>query len=90
MTAASKMECRPAKPIMEETTEPEVQRSPILNRRSSRTASSGSSDCLWPIGDPGDKDFHFCGEPSVQGKPYCEEHCAKAYITKSRGNSEAA
>lgn len=45
--------------------------------------------CLWPIGDPGQVGFHFCGEPSVAGKPYCETHCEVAYITKPR-NSEAA
>ena len=45
--------------------------------------------CLWPIGDPGHPDFHFCGDPSVVGKPYCEQHCEIAYITKPR-NSEAA
>jgi len=51
---------------------------------------SGGPSCLWPIGDPGQPDFHFCGEPSVPGKPYCDGHCAKAYVTKSRASSEAA
>ena len=46
--------------------------------------------CLWPIGDPGDSDFHFCGDASHPGKPYCPFHCARAYITKSRGDSKAA
>ncbi len=35
--------------------------------------------CRWPIGDPTDEDFHFCGENTVTGKPYCAEHCALAY-----------
>lgn len=35
--------------------------------------------CKWPIGHPGDEDFHFCGKPSQQGFPYCSEHCAVAY-----------
>ena len=47
-------------------------------------------NCLWPIGDPGDQDFHFCGEPAVPGKPYCDEHCARAYIVRNRSDSEAA
>ena len=46
--------------------------------------------CLWPIGDPGDEDFHFCGEPSIHGKPYCDEHCARAYIVRNRSDSQAA
>lgn len=52
--------------------------------RPSRRRSNGPS-CLWPIGDPGGADFHFCGEPAVDGKPYCEEHCARAYITRTKG-----
>ena len=35
--------------------------------------------CRWPIGDPTDEDFHFCGANTVMGKPYCAEHCAMAY-----------
>lgn len=46
--------------------------------------------CLWPIGDPGDSDFRFCELPTVPGKPYCAEHCAKAYIQRNRGESQAA
>ena len=54
-----------------------------------RQATKGPK-CLWPIGDPGDDDFHFCEAPAVYSKPYCEEHCARAYITKTRGESKAA
>ncbi|WP_282609969.1 GcrA family cell cycle regulator [Pelagibius sp. Alg239-R121] len=53
-------------------------------------ASRRGPKCLWPIGDPGDDDFHFCGEPAQSGKPYCSEHCARAYITRSRSDSAAA
>jgi len=35
--------------------------------------------CKWPIGHPGEPDFHFCGKPSNPGFPYCVEHCAVAY-----------
>ena len=60
------------------------------NAVSRRAAGGRSTACLWPIGDPGDPDFHFCGEPAVPGKPYCASHCAKAYIVKNRSDSEAA
>ncbi|MEX0923449.1 MAG: GcrA family cell cycle regulator [Rhodovibrionaceae bacterium] len=53
-------------------------------------AAEGTQRCLWPIGDPGDSNFHFCEAASVPGKPYCAEHCAKAYINKSRSETEAA
>ena len=49
----------------------------------------GRNRCQWPIGDPQSRDFHFCGESSVPGKPYCRTHCSQAYITKHR-SSEAA
>jgi GcrA cell cycle regulator len=35
--------------------------------------------CKWPIGDPTDDDFHFCGHPAAPGRPYCSAHCAIAY-----------
>lgn len=35
--------------------------------------------CKWPIGHPGEIDFHFCGKPSSTGFPYCGEHCTVAY-----------
>lgn len=35
--------------------------------------------CKWPIGHPGEADFHFCGKPSVPSVPYCEAHCKEAF-----------
>jgi GcrA cell cycle regulator len=35
--------------------------------------------CKWPLGHPGEPDFHFCGEPINPGFPYCLEHCSIAY-----------
>jgi GcrA cell cycle regulator len=35
--------------------------------------------CKWPIGHPGEPDFHFCGNPSNPGFPYCVAHCGVAY-----------
>jgi GcrA cell cycle regulator len=35
--------------------------------------------CKWPIGHPGEPDFHFCGRPAQPGFPYCGEHCLVAY-----------
>jgi len=35
--------------------------------------------CRWPIGHPGEPDFHFCGKPVNPGFPYCTAHCAVAY-----------
>ena len=35
--------------------------------------------CKWPIGHPGEADFHFCGKPAQASFPYCTEHCLVAY-----------
>jgi GcrA cell cycle regulator len=35
--------------------------------------------CKWPMGHPGEPDFHFCGQPSNPGFPYCVQHCGVAY-----------
>jgi GcrA cell cycle regulator len=35
--------------------------------------------CKWPMGHPGEPDFHFCGEPANPGFPYCVNHCGVAY-----------
>lgn len=35
--------------------------------------------CKWPIGHPGEPDFHFCGDKVNPGFPYCVAHCGHAY-----------
>jgi GcrA cell cycle regulator len=36
--------------------------------------------CRWPMGDPQDADFRYCGmRKNETGKPYCEYHAAKAF-----------
>ncbi len=35
--------------------------------------------CKWPIGHPGEPDFHFCGKQANPGFPYCVAHCGVAY-----------
>ena len=35
--------------------------------------------CKWPMGHPGEPDFHFCGQQANPGFPYCVEHCGVAY-----------
>jgi len=37
------------------------------------------SMCRWPIGDPREDDFMFCGRNIRPGSPYCEQHTAMAY-----------
>jgi GcrA cell cycle regulator len=37
------------------------------------------SMCHWPIGDPGDPEFHFCGRKKSGAIPYCDYHARMAY-----------
>lgn len=39
----------------------------------------GPNMCKWPIGDPGDADFGFCGGHCGSSAVYCEEHAAIAF-----------
>jgi GcrA cell cycle regulator len=36
-------------------------------------------DCRWPIGDPREADFHFCGAKKLDGRPYCELHWRQSF-----------
>ena len=64
-----------------------IQRQPSFKPARPR---NGATSCLWPTGDPGDGDFHFCGGETVTGRPYCPEHCARAYLPRTRDKSQAA
>ena len=44
--------------------------------------------CRWPIGDPKDENFHFCGKKIRLGQTYCEEHAAIAYVKPGKKYSE--
>lgn len=35
--------------------------------------------CKWPLGHPGEPDFHFCGTTVNPGFPYCVQHCGQAF-----------
>jgi GcrA cell cycle regulator len=47
--------------------------------------------CKWPIGDPREADFTFCGRGIRVGTPYCPDHASMAYqsSSRSRGPSHA-
>ncbi len=38
-----------------------------------------ANDCRWPIGDPRQSDFHFCGAQKMLGRPYCTHHWQMSY-----------
>ena len=50
---------------------------PLNERRYIQTLTE--SCCRWPIGDPQQPDFHFCGKKKIPGLPYCEVHARRAF-----------
>ncbi|MGB6538314.1 MAG: GcrA family cell cycle regulator [Xanthobacteraceae bacterium] len=50
---------------------------PIAQRRT--LLELNEQTCHWPVGDPGNGDFFFCGGNSVTGLPYCAYHARIAY-----------
>lgn len=50
---------------------------PLHQRRTVETLEA--NDCRWPIGDPQEADFHFCGAKKLPGLPYCECHARRAF-----------
>jgi len=45
-----------------------------------KLADLDSHSCRWPIGDPKDDNFCFCGKKVRAGQTYCDEHAAIAYV----------
>lgn len=43
--------------------------------------------CKWPIGDPLHEEFHFCGNDSGDGTPYCTYHARLAFQPSDRRRS---
>lgn len=43
-----------------------------------------AGQCRWPLGDPREKNFGFCGCKSLPGLPYCIEHAQVAYQPATR------
>jgi GcrA cell cycle regulator len=46
--------------------------------------------CKWPVGDPQQEDFHFCGHEAGDASPYCAFHSSIAYqpVADRRRKSE--
>ena len=60
---------------------PIVEEDPLVLEDGSHATVLTINDrmCRWPIGDPAENEFHFCGRKPKSGSPYCEAHARKAY-----------
>jgi hypothetical protein len=52
---------------------------PMTKKKRKTVTTLEPRDCRWPVGDPRQADFHFCGEPQVPGQSYCGAHLRLAF-----------
>jgi GcrA cell cycle regulator len=52
---------------------------PIHNGHTCSLFELSKETCRWPISTPGAADFCFCGNPPIEGLPYCAGHSRLAY-----------
>jgi GcrA cell cycle regulator len=57
---------------------------PIHNGHTCSLFELGKDTCRWPISTPGAEDFCFCGNPPIDGLPYCAGHSRLAYRVAAR------
>jgi GcrA cell cycle regulator len=81
---------QPAQPAEEAMAEPVPQPvaerpapAPVQPAAQAKTPQAGGRSCSWPMGDPKQPGFHFCGQEALAGRPYCAAHCSMAYQRKS-------
>ncbi|WP_084418135.1 GcrA family cell cycle regulator [Henriciella litoralis] len=55
-----------------------LQPAPVADGEAATILTLRDSMCKWPIGDPADPQFAFCGRKSDCG-PYCSEHAKVAF-----------
>ena len=75
----------PDKPPQPPPTEPPP--ASVADRVQPENLKSGM--CSWPEGDPGTEAFRFCGKSVAPDKPYCPEHCDRAYDTTVKKRKSA-
>lgn len=80
VTESSGVQNAPRSSVETRASEPAAAKAPPAPRTA---AQAGSKSCSWPMGDPKQPGFHFCGESAEPGRPYCAQHCAIAYHRKS-------
>ena len=72
--------------------EADIKLAQSLNMTESKNKNTGAlhltdldnHTCRWPLGDPKDENFHFCGKKVKMGQTYCEEHSAVAYVKPNK------
>jgi GcrA cell cycle regulator len=61
-----------------------IEEEPINGEHHCSLLELSEQRCRWPINTPGHEDFCFCGNPPVNGMPYCTGHTRLAYQRVAR------
>ena len=67
--------------------QPAADDEPIHNGHTCSLLELNDARCRWPISTPGADDFCFCGNPPLDGLPYCAGHTRLAYRPGHRPRS---
>ena len=93
--AIAKKPSAPSQPRIVKEVAPELPAEPVEAKRLENgeyatvlTLREGM--CKWPIGDPANGEFRFCGHPVKPGSTYCEAHSAQAYQPQTRRKRKPA
>ena len=70
--------------VAKTSTPPVIKAEPIISGELYSLLELKPRQCRWPSGDPKEEAFGFCGENTISGIPYCEEHAKVAYQAATR------
>jgi GcrA cell cycle regulator len=61
--------------------QPAGEQSPLIlpDGKFVTTLTLNSRTCRWPVGDPTELGFHYCGHSPSSHRPYCDAHDLKGY-----------
>jgi GcrA cell cycle regulator len=64
--------------------QPRAEDVPIANGCGCTLLELGRATCRWPVGASDTADARFCGNPPIEGLPYCAGHARIAYRPAGR------
>ncbi len=68
---------------------PPLEALPMSNGEFATIMTITDHMCKWPIGDPGEDNFRFCGRKTDPEEPYCVAHSRVAYQPSRRRGASA-
>lgn len=84
--APSVMEARPMRALQRELEQPVAPRvEEYIPGKGVKLVELKERMCRWPIGDPKDEKFCFCGGEAHPDLPYCDYHAKQAFQINTRG-----